>query len=166
MPGGRCHPCVRYKLSPMSRAAQIKLMSLKEALRGHSCLERLLPDRSERVLCFRSETAGYRGAPPRRKRDDGLPSEVISPDGARGFRRRRRRSPSSSRRQARWRNNSRGRTSLRRRCPSPQMWTSRSVKALLLCGFDLCRSSELVRNELWHRRLSIRPRRHNDDRRV
>src|SRR5271166_731181 len=23
MPGGRCHPCVRYKLSPMSRAAQI-----------------------------------------------------------------------------------------------------------------------------------------------
>src|SRR6202020_2383331 len=25
MPGGRCHPCVRYKLSPMSRAAQAKV---------------------------------------------------------------------------------------------------------------------------------------------
>ena len=28
MPGGRCHPCVRYKLSPMSRAAQPSTISI------------------------------------------------------------------------------------------------------------------------------------------
>jgi hypothetical protein len=56
--------------------------------------------------------------------------------------------PTSSRRQARWRNNFARSDVLAAAMPIATMWTSSPMRALLLSGFGLSWSSDLVRNEL------------------